>query len=153
MKSLLKRVYNLASHSSAAKRLGASLIVNRIYRVFREEAPLVDQFTVELLYWILFSLRLADADHAGLGTRQQASLAITHLQRIIVVRSAVFIKDSKDRRRPPGFESTSLDSLVHWLLKETSRPEVEYTKMCRTLFDTFVKLLSGTLMSGNLIHF
>ncbi|KAF9954135.1 hypothetical protein BGZ65_004221, partial [Modicella reniformis] len=84
VKSLLKRVYNLASHSSTAKRLGASLIVNRIYRVFREEAPLVDQFTVELLYWILFSLRLAEADHTGLGTRQQACLAITHLQRIIV---------------------------------------------------------------------
>ncbi|KAF9360313.1 hypothetical protein BGX34_007846, partial [Mortierella sp. NVP85] len=144
VKSLLKRVYNLTTHASAAKRLGASLIVNRIYRAFREEAPLVDQFTMELLYWILSSLQLAESDHIGLGTCQQAGLAIRHLQRIIVVKSAVFIKDSKDRRRPPGFEDATLESLVRWLLKETSKPEVEYTKMCRLLFDSFVKLLPGT---------
>ncbi|KAF9184663.1 hypothetical protein BGZ51_003206 [Haplosporangium sp. Z 767] len=141
VKSVLKRVYNLASHSNPAKRLGASLIVNRIYRVFREEAPLVNQFTMELLYWMLFGLRLAEGDHAGLGTRQQACLAITHLQRIIQIKSAVFIKDSHDRRRIPGLEEANLESLVSWLLKETSRVETEYTKMCRTLFDSFVKLL------------
>ncbi|KAF9360792.1 hypothetical protein BGX26_007743 [Mortierella sp. AD094] len=135
VKSLLKRIYNLASHSNPAKRLGASLIVNRIYRVFREESPLVNQFTMELLYWMLFSLKLAESDHVGLGTRQQACLAITHLQRIIQVKATVFIKDSKERRRLPGLEDATLESLVNWLLKETSKPEVEYARMCRTLFD------------------
>lgn len=67
MKSLLKRLYTLASHPSAAKRLGASLTVNRIYRIFREEESLVDQFTFELMYWILLSLRLANGDHEALG--------------------------------------------------------------------------------------
>ncbi|KAG0369575.1 hypothetical protein BGZ54_009551 [Gamsiella multidivaricata] len=148
VKSLLKRIYNLASHSNPAKRLGAALIVNRIYRVFREEAPLVDQFTMELLYWMLFSLRLAEGDHAGLGTRQQASLAISHLQRIIQVKAQLFIKDSKDRRRIPGLEDATLESLVNWLLKETSRQEVEYTKMCRALFDAFAKLLPGAPTPG-----
>jgi len=152
VKSLLKRVYNLTTHASAAKRLGASLIVNRIYRAFREEAPLVDQFTMELLYWILSSLQLAESDHIGLGTCQQAGLAIRHLQRIIVVKSAVFVKDSRDRRRPPGFEDATLESLVRWLLKETSKPEVEYTKMCRLLFDSFVKLLPGTIMNVKVIQ-
>ncbi|KAG0254733.1 hypothetical protein BG011_005543 [Mortierella polycephala] len=149
IKSVLKRIYNLASHSNPAKRLGASLIVNRIYRVFREEAPLVNQFTMELLYWMLFGLRLAEGDHVGLGTRQQACLAITHLQRVIQVKSAIFIKDSKDRRRIPGLEEANLESLVSWLLKETSRVETEYTKMCRTLFDSFVKLLPGTYTPGS----
>lgn len=141
VKSLLKRVYNLASHSNPAKRLGAALIVNRIYRVFREETPLVNQFTMELLYWMLFSLKLAEADHAGLGTRQQSRLAITHLQRIISVKAALFLKDSKDRRRIPGLEAATLESFVQWLLSETARTEVEYTQVCRTLFDSFVTLL------------
>ncbi|KAF9955057.1 hypothetical protein BGZ72_004086 [Mortierella alpina] len=141
VKSLLKRVYNLASHSNPAKRLGAALIVNRIYRGFREETPLVNQFTMELLYWMLFSLKLAEADHAGLGTRQQSRLAITHLQRIISVKATLFLKDSKDRRRIPGLEAATLDSLVQWLLSETARTEVEYTQVCRTLFDSFVTLL------------
>jgi len=36
-KSLLKRLYSLASHPSAAKRLGAALTFNSIYTVFRSE--------------------------------------------------------------------------------------------------------------------
>ena len=35
MKSLLKRLYSLASHPSASKRLGAALAFNNIYTVFR----------------------------------------------------------------------------------------------------------------------
>ncbi|KAG0303333.1 hypothetical protein BGZ98_006787, partial [Dissophora globulifera] len=151
VKSLLKRIYNLASHSNPTKRLGASLIVNRIYRGFREESPLVNQFTMELLYWILFSLRLAEGDHAGLGTRQQACIAITHIQRIIQVKASVFIKDSNDRRRIPGLEHATIESLLHWLLKESSRPEVEYTRMCRVLVDAFVKLLPEAPSPGKWI--
>ncbi|KAF9439193.1 hypothetical protein BGZ76_009365 [Entomortierella beljakovae] len=151
VKSLLKRIYNLASHSNPTKRLGASLIVNRIYRVFREEAPLVNQFTMELLYWMLFSLKLAEGDHVGLGTRQQACLAITHLQRIIQVKASVFVHDSKERRRLPGLDDATLESLVNWLLRETSKPEVEYARMCRSLFDNCVKLLPGVATPGSWI--
>ncbi|KAF9419367.1 hypothetical protein BGZ94_009435, partial [Podila epigama] len=148
IKSLLKRVYNLASHSVPSKRLGASLIVNRIYRTFREESTLVNQFTLELLYWMLFSLRSAETDHVGLGTRQQARTSILHLQKIIVKKSSVFLRDAKDRRRFPGSNEATLEGLVLWLLKETSRPEVEYTKMCRSLFDSFVKLLPESGAGG-----
>ncbi|KAF9937669.1 hypothetical protein BGZ67_001000 [Mortierella alpina] len=151
VKSLLKRVYNLASHSNPAKRLGAALIVNRIYRVFREETALVNQFTMELLYWMLFSLKLAEADHAGLGTRQQSRMAITHLQRIISVKATLFLKDSKDRRRIPGLEAATLESLVQWLLSETARTEVEYTQVCRALFDSFVTLLPYNHTPGSWI--
>ncbi|KAF9585083.1 hypothetical protein BGW38_003973, partial [Lunasporangiospora selenospora] len=148
VKSLLKRVYNLASHSSPTKRLGSALIVNRIYRVFREEASLVSQFTMELLYWMLSSLRLSESDHSGLGTSQQACVAISHLQRIIQVKASIFQKDTRDRRKFPGLESATLECLVDWLFKETSRSEVGYTKMCRTLFDSFVKLLPGVNSAG-----
>lgn len=37
MKSLLKRLYSLALHPSAAKRLGASLAFNNIYTIFRQD--------------------------------------------------------------------------------------------------------------------
>ena len=153
VKSVLKRLYNLASHTSPTKRLGAALIVNRIYRVFREEATLVNQFTMELLYWMLFSLKLAEADPAGLGTRQQTCVAITHLQRVIQVKSSLFLKDSNERRRFPGSEEATLESLVLWLLRETARPEVEYTQTCRTLFDALVKQLPGEDASGSPFFF
>ena len=67
MKSLLKRLYNLCAHPDYTKRLGASLAVNHIYRVFREEEYLVDQFTFELLYWLLVDLRLSDNDQSAIG--------------------------------------------------------------------------------------
>lgn len=35
VKSLIKRLYSLATHPSANKRLGAALAFNNIYRVFR----------------------------------------------------------------------------------------------------------------------
>ncbi|KAI1315202.1 hypothetical protein EDD11_001140 [Mortierella claussenii] len=149
VKSLLKRIYNLASHSNPAKRLGASLIVNRIYRVFREEASLVNQFTMELLYWMLFSLRLAEGDHVGLGTRQQTCVAIGHLQRIVQVKATMFLKDSRDRRRVPGLSDVTVAGLIDWLLKETSRPEVEYARMCRVLFDAFIQPLLLLSASGS----
>ncbi|KAG0205959.1 hypothetical protein BGX33_007637 [Mortierella sp. NVP41] len=151
VKSLLKRTYNLASHSNPTKRLGAALIVNRIYRIFREEATLVNQFTLELLYWMLFGLRLAEGDHAGLGTRQQTYLAITHLQRIIQVKSSLFLKDSRDRRRFPNHDDATLEVVVEWLLNETAKSEVEYTRVCRMLFDSFVKLLPHTPTPGSWI--
>ncbi|KAG0293742.1 hypothetical protein BGZ96_002384 [Linnemannia gamsii] len=151
VKSLLKRTYNLASHSNPTKRLGAALIVNRIYRTFREEATLVNQFTLELLYWMLFGLRLAEGDHAGLGTRQQTYQAITHLQRIIQVKSTVFLKDSRDRRRFPNHDDATLDVVVEWLLNETAQPDVEYTRVCRILFDSFVKLLPQISTPGSWI--
>ncbi|KAG0024840.1 hypothetical protein BGZ80_003699 [Entomortierella chlamydospora] len=155
VKSLLKRIYNLASHSNPAKRLGASLIVNRIYRVFREESTLVNQFTMELLYWMLFSLKLAESDHVGLGTRQQACLAITHLQRIIQVKAAVFIKDSKERASTPGawigakisqnsaFLSTVYSGAVY--NAETLSQPIAYQKWCSqlaTLLSNYIWLLN-----------
>lgn len=67
MKSLLKRLYSLCAHPDYIKRLGASLSINKIYRIFREEEYLVDQFTFELLYWMLVNLRLSDNDQSATG--------------------------------------------------------------------------------------
>ena len=67
VKSLLKRLYNFMSNPSTTKRLGASLIFNRIYTIFREEERLVDEFTLEVLYRLFFSLRLAEEDHPSIG--------------------------------------------------------------------------------------
>lgn len=67
IKSLFKRLYNFSAHPDYAKRLGASLAINHIYRVFREEEYLVDQFTFELLYWMLFNLRLSERDQDAIG--------------------------------------------------------------------------------------
>jgi len=40
----------------------------QLYRVFREEGPLVDQFVLEIADNVLFALRLSAASDDSLGT-------------------------------------------------------------------------------------
>ncbi|CAG8572313.1 13750_t:CDS:10, partial [Acaulospora morrowiae] len=141
MKSLFKRLYDFSAHPDYAKRLGASLAVNHIYRVFREEEYLVNQFTFELLYWMLFNLRLSELDQDATGTRQQAIAAVRHLKKIINVKHQLFLKETKNRRTFHGLNRADLSSLVGWLFVETSRRESDYASMCRELFVEFIKLL------------
>ncbi|CAG8447868.1 11173_t:CDS:10, partial [Dentiscutata heterogama] len=141
IKSLLKRLYNLSAHPDYTKRLGASLAVNHIYRVYREEESLIDQFTFELLYWILFNLRLSDQDQDAIGTRQQAIAAIRHLKKIITVKSDLFINETDARRKFSNLDKADLSSLVKWLFNETRKLERDYANMCRELFSEFVALL------------
>lgn len=82
-KSLFKRLYSLALHPNAFKRLGAALAFNHIYKEFREEGSLVEQFVFEALVTYMESLALAHEDEKSLGTVQQCCDAIDHLRRII----------------------------------------------------------------------
>ncbi|GES81504.1 DNA-dependent protein kinase catalytic subunit [Rhizophagus clarus] len=141
MKSLLKRLYSLCAHPDYIKRLGASLAINKVYRIFREEEYLVDQFTFELLYWMLVNLRLSDNDQSAAGTRQQAISAIRHLKKIIIVKSNLFLSETSMRRKFTNLNRSDLSSLVEWLFIETGRKEQDYSSICRELFGEFVKLL------------
>ncbi|KAI8840789.1 hypothetical protein BJ741DRAFT_561343 [Chytriomyces cf. hyalinus JEL632] len=142
-KSLFKRIYSLCQHSSASKRMSASIIVNRIYTVFRESAVLVDMFSFELLYHLLFSLKVADSDNAALGTIVLAKTAVNSIGKIIAVKSDVFLKKSNARRLPPGIECPDLQSLTLWLFRESRHRELEYSYKCIELFDKFASKTTG----------
>uniref|UniRef100_A0A8C6A8F9 DNA-dependent protein kinase catalytic subunit n=1 Tax=Marmota marmota marmota TaxID=9994 RepID=A0A8C6A8F9_MARMA len=144
-KSLFKRLYSFALHPSAFKRLGASLAFNNIYREFREEESLVDQFVFEALVIYMESLALAHADEKSLGTIQQCCDAIDHLTRIIE-KKHISLNKAKKRRLPRGFPpSTSLCllDLVKWLLAHCGRPQTECRHKSIELFYKFVPLLPG----------
>ncbi|XP_077622037.1 DNA-dependent protein kinase catalytic subunit [Crocuta crocuta] len=144
-KSLFKRLYSFALHPNAFKRLGASLAFNNIYREFREEESLVEQFVFEALVTYLESLALAHADEKSLGTVQQCCDAIDHLRRIIE-KKHVSLNKVKKRRRPRGFPpgaSLCLLDVVHWLLVHCGRPQTECRHKSIELFYKFVPLLPG----------
>ncbi|KAF7728428.1 hypothetical protein EC973_006106 [Apophysomyces ossiformis] len=143
IKSLLKRIYNLASHPNPIKRLGASIIFNRLYRIFREEATLVDEFTLELLHKLFLSLRLAENDHPSMGTREQTNAAISHVKRILRVKLQTFLTESRVRRPFPGVEHSDLPSVVEWAFRETGQPQREYARVCMEFFSEFVLGLPG----------
>uniref|UniRef100_A0A672TW27 DNA-dependent protein kinase catalytic subunit n=1 Tax=Strigops habroptila TaxID=2489341 RepID=A0A672TW27_STRHB len=144
-KSLFKRLYSLALHPSAFKRLGAALAFNSIYREFREENSLVEQFVFEALVVFLESLALTHTDEKSLGTTQQCCDAINHLKRIIKHKAPSLNKEGK-RRVPRGFpaaKSVCLLDVVMWLLMQCGRPQTECRHKAMELFYEFVPLVPG----------
>ncbi|KAM5211726.1 DNA-dependent protein kinase catalytic subunit isoform 1-T1 [Hipposideros larvatus] len=144
-KSLFKRLYSFALHPNAFKRLGASLAFNSIYREFREEESLVEQFVFEALVTYMESLALAHTDEKSLGTIQQCCDTIDHLRRIIE-KNHVSLNEAKRRRWPRGFPpaaSLCLLDVVQWLLAHCGRPQTECRHKSIELFYKFVPLLPG----------
>ncbi|KAL9555838.1 hypothetical protein MBANPS3_002175 [Mucor bainieri] len=155
IKSLLKRLYNLMASSSASKRFGASLVFNRIYRQFREERALVDEYTIEILGQLFLSLKMAEADHPSIGTRDQITEAITHITRILHKKADVFLVSESHHhhhhapRRPfiGANDVVALPQLVRWTFAEGGSLQRNYVKLCISFFSKFVLLLPGITTS------
>ncbi|TKS87933.1 DNA-dependent protein kinase catalytic subunit [Collichthys lucidus] len=146
MKSLFKRIYSLALHPNGFKRLGAALAFNSIYRLFREESSLVEQFVFEVLVIFVESLALAHSDERSMGTLQQCGSAIDHLKRIIKQKAPTLNQHNAKRRIPRGFspdEKLCLSHMVVWLLEQCGRPQTECRHKCMELFYEFIPLLPG----------
>ncbi|KAG7524628.1 DNA-dependent protein kinase catalytic subunit [Solea senegalensis] len=144
MKSLFKRIYSLALHPNGFKRLGAALAFNSIYRHFREENSLVEQFVFEVLVVFVESLALAHSDERSMGSLQQCRSAIDHLKRIIKYKAPSLSQHNVKRRVPRGFppdEKLLLSDVVLWLLEQCGRPQTECRHKCMELFYEFVPLL------------
>ncbi|XP_029313652.1 DNA-dependent protein kinase catalytic subunit [Cottoperca gobio] len=146
MKSLFKRIYSLALHPNGFKRLGAALAFNSIYRQFREEKCLVEQFIFEVLVIFVESLALAHSDERSMGTLQQCCNAIDHLKRIINHKAPSLNQHNAKMRVPRGFPPDGelcLSDVVLWLLEQCGRPQTECRHKCMELFYEFIPLLPG----------
>ncbi|KAM8822809.1 DNA-dependent protein kinase catalytic subunit isoform 1-T1 [Spinachia spinachia] len=146
MKSLFKRIYSLALHPNGFKRLGAALAFNSIYRQFREEMSLVEQFIFEVLVIFVESLALAHSDEPSMGTLQQCNSAIDHVKRIINQKAASLNRHNAKTRVPRGFpsdEKLCLSDMVLWLLEQCGRPQTACRHKCMELFYEFIPLLPG----------
>ncbi|KAJ3415636.1 hypothetical protein HDV05_004512 [Chytridiales sp. JEL 0842] len=135
IKSLMKRLFAFCQHTSASKRLGASLIFNRIYRTFREYDSLVDMFSFELLYHFLISLKRADGELSAQGTIAMTRISVNHLGKIIEGKKTLFASDSRLRRSFDGLEKPTLTCLKEWLLLSAAgSKEYEYSQGCLEVF-------------------
>jgi hypothetical protein len=143
IKSLLKRLYNFMTNPNSSKRFGASLVFNRIYRLFREEESLIEEYTLEILGQLFFSLKLSESDHPSIGTSDQTREAISHIKRIIRRKSDLFIQESPTRRPFLELAVTDLGSVVEWTLMESGKDSRLYAKVCMDFFVEFIKLVPG----------
>lgn len=129
----------------------------RIYIVFREEASLVDMFSLEILYHLLASLRLSEMDNinsfqnsaSSASTLSSSSIvctAIDHWKKIILKSMDLLLAPNERRMSfPPLMQqldatasgsssSHSLDACIAWLFVESGRPFGEYSRKCLELF-------------------
>jgi len=139
VKSLFKRLYSLAHHPDPYKRLGCALTFNQVYRVFREEEVIVDQFIFEMMLNIMFSLRLCHHDDPSMGTADSVALVIKNLTRIVVKYRERLARDNKNRRG-----KRSLAEFVEWVFQETRRVEDRCRAEAMELFIKLAPLVPGT---------
>ncbi|KAI6646753.1 DNA-dependent protein kinase catalytic subunit [Oopsacas minuta] len=143
-KSLLKRLYSMALHPNAFRRLGAALAFNKLYTVFREEAVLVNIFTIETLITYLSSLRQSHRDSEFLGIQTEIQKVISHLERIIHAKRTQFNQVSKDRKTPKGLKVATLHGIVSFALSNVGSTETAFRESCMHLFCEFSPLVSDS---------
>ena len=80
-----------------------------------------------------------------LGTRDQAREAISHIKRILRVKSALFQVETSSRRPFPGGEHANLSTVVEWAFSESGQLERYYAKTCFEFFEEFVMALPGKI--------
>ena len=155
VKSILKRLFSLLTHPSESKRLGAALAWNSgMYATLREEETLVSRHILEILYYFVESLALADtADDRLCGTREHCKQALDHVERIVATKSALLNeRHHSDRVKPPGWSEAVLEVAVRWLLRQCGRVQTECRHKCMQLVYRLAPLVvSGS--GGSLILF
>ena len=140
-KSLLKRLYNMALHPNAFRRLGAALAFNKLYTVFREEDTLVNVFTVEILVTYLYSLKQSHRDSLSLGIQTEIQKVVSHLERVIQAKRALFNQVSKERKIPKGLRVATLQGIVSFAFNHVGATETAFRETCMHLFYEFSPLI------------
>ena len=133
-KSLLKRLYNMALHPNAFRRLGAALAFNKLYTVFREEETLVNVFTIEILVTYMYSLKQSHKDSLSLGIQTEIQKVVSHLERIIQAKRALFNQVSKERKTPKGLQTATLQGIVSFAFSHVGATETAFRETCMHLF-------------------
>ncbi|XP_052262779.1 DNA-dependent protein kinase catalytic subunit-like isoform X1 [Dreissena polymorpha] len=151
-KSVLKRIFSYSLHPSPFKRLGAALAFNNIYTIFREEEPLVNMFTFELLVHLVESLAMAHTDEKSLGTQEQCSKALIHLEKIIGHKVDLLKVPHKLRTAPRSWSSVTLDIAVRWLTRQCGRPQTECRHACMKLSYNLCCLLPAVKTPVKFFH-
>jgi DNA-dependent protein kinase catalytic subunit len=71
---------------------GAALVLNSVYTVLREEESVVNQFWLELLYYMVVNLSLSEDTDSILGSQEQVATAVNHIERVLKEKAFIFNK-------------------------------------------------------------
>ncbi|EFC47806.1 DNA dependent protein kinase catalytic subunit [Naegleria gruberi] len=146
VKSLFQRLYSNIHHPNLFKRLGAIMAFNSMYKSFREVDSLVQRHVLDWLHNVIVSLKIVDNEASSLdqkssenslGLVEKTIQLIDHIERIIVAKSHLLIKEN-DRRI-----HVTLAHAVDWIFMQCGNGERICREQCMKLFPTLCMLLPG----------
>eukprot|EP00965_Chrysotila_dentata_P057138 1895912-Pleurochrysis_carterae.AAC.1 len=97
VRALLQRLFGLAQHPSALRRLSFALAVKAAYRALREDLESIELFLLELLQKSVHALRLSEADPPSLGSADALCEVVTHLEKVLLRCLLRLCKPREDR--------------------------------------------------------
>ncbi|CAL8086577.1 unnamed protein product [Orchesella dallaii] len=132
---ILKTICAMSTHASSDFRQGSVLAFNSIYRDFREDSHLVNEFSFDLLYSFLTSLQLSKdlPEDSLLITNTKQSIG--HLERIFIKKKTIFNTALRRRFKPDanaGSEHT-LSNVVQWLVNRGGNSARVFREECLRL--------------------
>lgn len=127
---IFQNVRSAATHSSPHHRLGATLIMNKLYRPLRDSDALASVFTLDLLAHFVVCLTLAEQDDLLLGTLYQSKQALYNLTRIVSHRREVFSVPNSKRRTAPLLLHGTSGELVEFLIERAFSSQQHCRQIC-----------------------
>ncbi|KAJ8958549.1 hypothetical protein NQ314_006388 [Rhamnusium bicolor] len=143
IKVLVKKMRFFSSHPDYAKKLGAALIFNNIYRELREEESLISIFWLEILHIFVTSLSLIEYNSLEDNNAIiQINNSLCHIQRVFVEKPQLFRTEDDKRRVPSDIKGSVLKDVAVWLLQQTGNRSRNCRESCMDLFITIAPLVS-----------
>ncbi|KAI5080746.1 hypothetical protein GOP47_0003929 [Adiantum capillus-veneris] len=132
--SMLRRLYNRLDHPNPYHRLGSAMACSRLYRVMRDNKSIVDRHLLEMFFFCIKSLRIAENDIEQIGTIKQVCKVLDDLQRLLKRNISILAMKRKDRAM-----FTTLDDFLDWLFKQTIRPQDKCRGRCMYLLSSILQ--------------
>jgi len=141
-KPLFKRLYSLALHPDPFKRLGCALTMKKLYRVLREDPVLVDEYLLEIMHTMIFSLRLASNDALSLGTVTILEQVCDSLGQIVVAYKDKLATPNTKRRM-----HKDISSFLKWNFQQVGRVEAPVRRVAFKFVLDLSPLVTGITTS------
>ena len=133
--SILQRIFYLCQHSNGNFRLGGLIMWNKIYKIFREQEELVGEFSLEILYYLLYAVKMSSKDDYDSELTALSKKSIGHIIKIIKHEYHLFQTPNRDRHFPGLSEKEPvIDHIFEWLFLQFSEPHVLYVRTCMLTF-------------------
>jgi hypothetical protein len=133
-----------ATHPSPHHRLGAAIVVNKLYRVMREYEPLTSIYTLDLLTHFVLCLSLAEQDASSLGTVHESKKVLYNLMRTVILNRSLFEKPDARRRVAPFMIQGTLSELLEILLEHIFGSQQHCRHICVELCEILARPQSLT---------